>query len=212
MVTPVDMGLSSGVLWAPYNVDAENDLGFSISEYSYAASYVSWGNTDTHKPTGANSFSPWSWGSTVTGYPYGSSRGAGLSEIDLADDVANKVCGGRWSIPSKDNFEELLANVDFVDMQDNILNGDDKRVYAFGVRVVIMKSRINGAHLVFPLCGAGNGSDLASKSSLGSYWSKTLDQESTSQGNRLYITGTSVIVNNGPRYLGLTIRPVITPV
>lgn len=203
------MGLPSGVRWAPYNVDAEMSHGFAISDDTYAASFVSWGNTDTHSPSSTTSFSPWSWGNAVNVPPYSESRGAGLTEIDIEDDVANIVCGGNWRTPTKDDYEELLANIDFIDLQGNIIEGNDKTIAVNGCRVVRMRSKLNQAIIMFPLCGAGSSSTLVSRGNLGSYWTRSLDDENEGKAYRFDILRSQVVVISEQRFIGMAIRPVI---
>lgn len=209
MIQPIDMGLPSGVRWAPYNVDAEMSHGFAISDDTYAASFVSWGNTDTHSPSSNTSFSPWTWGNAVNVPPYSESRGAGLSEISIEDDVANIVCGGNWRTPTKDDYDELLDNIDFIDLDGNIIEGTDKSIVVNGCRVARMRSKINGSILTFPMCGAGSLTTLVSRGNLGSYWTRNLDAEDNNKGVRFDILRTGVVMNSEQRYIGMTIRPVI---
>lgn len=206
------MGLPSGVQWAPFNVDADEPSGFAISEFSYGSSFVSWGNTDTHKPTGETTFAPWTWGTSTSGEPYGSSPGASLSVLEPENDIARLACGSSWRTPSEDEFEELLGNIDFINEQGEIISDNDKRIFVNGIRVVIMKSRINGNTLVFPLCGSGSGTEYTGKGAIGSYWSATLAQESPMSQARMMQITSSTVISNSARYAGRAIRPVIKPV
>lgn len=202
------MGLPSGVLWAPFNVDASEPLGFSLSQLTYSASFVSWGNKDTHNPTGDTSFAPWSWGASNSSEPYASSPGASLITIDIENDVARAVCGGKWRMPTSDEFNELLSNCDFVDAQGETIEGDDKRITIEGISVVRLKSRINGNFLIFPICGSGTNAVLSGKGTTGSYWSsRRVGSSGMAQSFRFHISDTTQ-VNGAGRYLGATVRPV----
>lgn len=99
----VDLGLS--VLWSQYNLGA--------TETTDAGSYYAWGETATKTD---NKWSTYIFGNysngSLTKYCNNGSYGSvdGLSELVQADDVAYTSWGGKWRMPTKDDFEELKNN------------------------------------------------------------------------------------------------------
>lgn len=83
----VDMGLSSGTLWATCNVGAER--AFEIGDY------YQWGYTTTEICTKNNT-------------PIGRIPTLQMPKLDMQRDAANANWGGFWRIPAKEDFEELI--------------------------------------------------------------------------------------------------------
>ena len=104
----VDLGLTSGTLWATCNVGAS-------SPYE-AGSYFAWGETSPKQDYSLNSYK---WYNSVTGkytkYCTNSSYGDvdNKTELDLADDAAYVNWGAKWRMPSRAQFDELRAECDW---------------------------------------------------------------------------------------------------
>lgn len=210
------MGLPSGVLWAPCNIDVSRQGGFAKSPFTYNCSFFSWGNVDGHNPTGPASFSPWTFGSTVDGEPYVSSEGAQIDypgSIELSNDPARIHCGGNWHMPSNSDMAELIENVDFIDANGDVIDTSvvNKIVTINGINGIMMRSRINGNKLFFAAAGYGNGLSLTSQGGRGHYWLNLLGSAERAKSLLFYSSG--VYPNyDGQRYLGYAIRPVMTSV
>lgn len=206
------MGLPSGLLWATRNIDATQDNGFAASEYQYECSYFSWGNIDAHNPTSSTSFVPWSWGSSDDGEPYASSPGAAIpfpGSLPSEQDAARAICGKPWKIPTEDEIAELLANVDYIDENGEVIPDErvDKRSVVNGIRGIRLRSQINGSILFIACCGRGDIGTLGRLSISGYVWSSTL--LSSSEVSALAFGETSspgLIIRS--RHEGLPIRPV----
>ena len=108
----VDLGLTSGTLWATTNVGADNPQDIGL--------FFAWGDTEGHKLEDGYLFSweNYKWGETVgddtyfTKYCSDSSRGKdgftdGKAELDLEDDAAFVNWGSDWRMPSKQQLDEL---------------------------------------------------------------------------------------------------------
>lgn len=108
--TAVDLGLPSGLLWASHNI------GATVPEES--GDYFAWGeikskhlySQDTYKYYRTDSLSD-----GYTKYCHISSRGYKgytdtLSTLELSDDVANVQLGGKWRIPTKEDWLELCSH------------------------------------------------------------------------------------------------------
>ena len=178
----VDMGLSSGRLWAIANIDVTTNSGFAEvdgvpSPYKYECTFFSWGNTEGHNPADTSSFT-YNWGENNEG-PYASTPGAQLTaDAGLSFDAARAILGAPWRDPSTDDFAELFnsAYTKFIDA-----NGDDiaaettnKLVTISGIVGIRLKSIANGNIIFFPCSGNGYGQSWYDRGSHGNYWSRSL--------------------------------------
>ena len=111
----VDLGLTSGTLWATTNVGADNPQDIGL--------FFAWGDTEGHGSDPADgymfSWENYKWGEVsgydtfFTKYCSDSSRGKdgftdGKFELDPEDDVAYVNWGNEWRMPSKQQLDELL--------------------------------------------------------------------------------------------------------
>jgi len=128
----VDLGLTSGTLWATCNIGATNPEDYG--------DYYAWGETETHYSAGGNTGPTWkdgysagynwstykymdhskdSWkGCTKYTFADGQTKGVwydldgnfigdNKTELDDADDVAVQLWGGSWKMPTKAQQDEL---------------------------------------------------------------------------------------------------------
>lgn len=89
--------------------------------------------------------------------------------LDLVDDAANANWGGKWRMPTKAEYDALIAhcNVEFVD-----LNG--KRYY----KVTGKETGYTDRSIIFPAAGRYmEGEGLMYKNKTGSYWTSNLCAE-----------------------------------
>lgn len=211
----VDMGLPSGLLWATCNIDASKPAGMAETEFTYRASFVSWGNTEVHNPRNNTTFD-YNWGSVngnapwYEGQPYGSTSGAALnSDITIANDAARVICGDPWRMPKASEFKELFDNVDYLNADGTIkpAGATDKRITLNGIVGLWIQSKINGNRLFFPCTGYGNGTSWSGRGIDGLYWSATY----YSARNARVLGSSASSVNpqyNFYRYNGIPVRPV----
>lgn len=109
----VDLGLTSGTLWATTNVGADNPQDIGL--------FFAWGDTEGHGAEDGYLFNweNYKWGEVsdyftyFTKYCSDSSSGKdgftdGKSELDLEDDAAYVNWGSDWRMPSKLQLDELL--------------------------------------------------------------------------------------------------------
>ena len=104
------MGLPSGTKWATCNVGADSETDYGL--------YFAWGETKGY--SGYTDAKQFNWcdyyfleNCTVNDkyfYFYGSDNGKTV--LDLEDDAANVNMGGNWHMPSKEQFNELIANTE----------------------------------------------------------------------------------------------------
>ena len=148
----VDMGGS--VMWATCNIGAETTEGYG--------GYYAWGETEEKQSYAADA------------YTLKDEQGNFLEIADICGteyDVARKLWGGEWRMPSLSEFSELLLNCVWVKMPQNGVNG----------YVVTAK---NGNRLFFPLSGYkwDDFDDVSYEGGNGSYWTGTA-YEGTKEGD-----------------------------
>ena len=112
----VDLGLTSGTLWATCNIGADTPQDAGL--------FFAWGETEGHgsDPSDGYFFSweNYNWGEVsgwetfFTKYCTDSSRGKdgfadGKYELDPEDDAAYINWGSEWQTPSKEQFDELKS-------------------------------------------------------------------------------------------------------
>lgn len=211
------MGLPSGLLWAPMNMDARQERGFAESPFQYDGSFVSWGNVEPHSPNSNNAFVDYDWGGInkqepwYDGQVYGDTPGSELqTDLDIAHDVANLICGEKWRMPSDAEFMELIDNCYFVEADGTTVieaGTTDKRVTVNGVVGIYLKSKINGNLLFFACSGYGDGTSWKNHGSTGLYWSSSF--YSAQFAYDLYFRSGGVDTQDkSNRYFGLPVRPV----
>lgn len=213
------MGLPSGVMWSPVNIDIEQPGGFAKSPFQYDCSFFSWGNVDGHNPTGPNSFSPWDWGSVnaqapwYDGQVYGDTPGNTLTDnipINEEFDAARANLGAPWRTPTAGDFDELFQNVIYINADGTEIDESltDKLVTVNGIVGLYLQSKINGARLFFACCGYGAGARRDDRGTNGLYWSSTWVNVRTAKYLR-FNSGGGYPMGQNDRYYGFTIRPVL---
>ena len=216
----VDMGLPSGTLWCKKNIDITQADRLTASEFQYDCSFFSWGNVDGHNPISASSFD-YDWGSVNSavpwydGQPYGNTPGNSLTDsihLNSGYDAAQEVLGSIFRMPTSTEFEELFANIIYIDANGNEVDttAHDKRVTVNGVIGLYIQSKINGARLFFSCSGNGNGRSWSSRGSIGRYWSSTWSSVRSAWCLTFY-SGEVYPQSNGYRYNGFALRPVCNP-
>ena len=197
----VDLDLPSGLRWAIYNIGAKQPIEFG--------NYYAWGAISSPNPP------KYDW----TTYPYSDSTGVvmtkycldsqnglvdGLVTLTPGDDVATSEWGGRWRMPTSEDFDELSQNCTFIQgFVDDV----------FGVSLI---SNNNGATVFAPAAGFYLGEQCATPEALngehlGLYWSSSLYEQSDISA---YFGGfsTKIITKDVlSRCMGLSVRAVYDP-
>ena len=118
----VDLGLTSGTLWATMNVGATSETDHG--------SYFQWGETEPH-----DNGIPYDWANykynggtqTLTKYNTEFSGYGGTVDnkitLDLEDDAARAKMGGDWKMPTLALMEELVSETNNVSATINGVNG-----------------------------------------------------------------------------------------
>lgn len=177
----IDLGLASGTLWAEKNLGAAN--------YYNNGNYYAWGEITTKSKytwfnyKWASGSEPWN---NITKY----NKTDGKRELEPADDAAT-VANSHWTIPTVDQWSELLDQCSLVwvlsPVPGYMIYDQDEENYIF-------------------LPAAGNKSDNDPIETYCEYWSKSMNnnpdvQVFVGEEDGWYIT-------NGTRYYGVPIRPV----
>lgn len=182
----VDLGLPSGIKWASFNLGASKPEEYG-NKYAWGEvvpkdEYYTWQN--------------YKWGDgsqdELTKYnPYYNCGYNGywdsLTTLEPEDDAAFVNLGGKWRMPTKTDFEELLSNCSsYKDTKNNV------------------------SGLVFE---ASNGNSIflpASSGSFTSYWTSSLYESSPYYAHTMYIVLYDYhwAVNSAWRFADIVVRPV----
>ena len=213
----VDLGLSSGTLWATCNVGAsspeeagnfyawgetkargEEDVT-NETNYASAGSYIKNSNYwDTYKYcNGSNAF----YNQSLTKYNYSETYGVvvdNVNELEEVDDAAYVNWGENWRMPSYEQIQELANNCTITETTLNGVSG-----YNF--------VGPSGQSIFFPVVGYYNDDPSSSGSSTTSsyYWSRVLDEQSPYAAQCMnMVTSFNVLYGMASRCQGCSIRPV----
>ena len=191
----VDLGLS--VKWATVNVGT-----FSIGENGY---YIAWGEADTKSTYNWSTYKYCKGSYTkLTKYCNNSSYGNnGFTDskttLDMVDDVAYQKWGGRWRMPTIDEFRELYNNC-FCTW--TTLNGVN------GYKLISKKPGYTNRAIFLPAAGRRSDTDLNDSGSQGYYWSSSLYTSLTEGAWGFGFFPSGSIFNCQSRVYGMSVRAV----
>ena len=190
----VDLGLSSGLKWASFNLGASAPEEFG--------GYYAWGETETKTNYDVSTYVLCNGTSkTLTKYNSDSSRGVvdNKTVLDLEDDAAHVQLGGTWRMPTSADWGELRIEASFTWTDD---------YNSTGVKGVIITGK-NSNSIFLPAAGYINGTSLTQEALASMCWSSTLSSSDVRYS--FYNSGTEVMAGSQQadlRWYGLTIRPV----
>ena len=199
----VDLGLS--VKWASYNIGA-----FYPEHYG---DYFAWGEI---KPKEDYSWKTYKYckgtSTTITKYltnpDYGDYKFIDeKTTLESQDDAARVNWGGKWRMPTTEEWIELYKNCTATITQQN------------GIKGIKMTSKISGytdKFIFLPSAGNKSGTSHSNNSTYGSwyYWTRSLDKDDDDQAYECYISATGGYPYFGDgqycgsRSSGFPIRPV----
>ena len=203
----VDLGLPSGTLWATHN------LGASAPEE--IGDYYAWGETMPKKDYGLRTYEFFSefykkYGfdkvKKVNKYNFDETYGTvdNKAILDSSDDAAYVNWGGKWRMPTIDEWKELCDTM-ICSSTPAIQNG------VKGFKVTSLK---NGNSIFLPITGLRTGSELWHEGEIGFYWSSSRDPRDVATYSRcLNFDDVAPVMTWGIniRSDGLCIRPVLRP-
>lgn len=191
----VDLGLS--VLWATCNIGASrpSDSGhfFAWGELTAKSEYT-WA-TYTFLTSGTNKDN-----AKFSKYIFDGNSDAmdNLKQLEATDDVASSLWSGRWRMPTKEEFEELISNCTW---KWTKVEGVD------GYAVYSKKTGFENNSIFLPAAGYFQKKSVQNKGSRGCYWSASLGTHSYSAGY-LGFNSSLTRIYNEERYIGRSVRPV----
>lgn len=183
----VDLGLPSGLKWATCNVGATSPEQSGL--------YFAWGET-----TGYTADDVTSGVRAFTEDEYKAGPAASIStNLTLEHDAAHVNMGGKWRMPSTDEFRELLDNC-------NIVITDDYN--ETGVKGKVFTSKVNGKSVFFPTVGDCQDSLVNILGGYdGFYWSASWDSSDSAWYLDFSANG-EYLKPFGTRYWGYSVRGV----
>ena len=125
----VDLGLTSGTLWADRNIGASSPEDYRP--------FFAWGETQCYTANEVGTKKNFDWNDykyangasdKLTKYCNDSSYGNdgftdNLTELELSDDAAYAYTNGKCKIPTKAQFQELIDETDYTWTTQNDVNG-----------------------------------------------------------------------------------------
>jgi uncharacterized protein (TIGR02145 family) len=187
----VDLGLPSGLKWATCNLGAS-----SPEEYG---DYYAWGETETKTDYSWTTYK-WYNGSlnTLTKYNTSSSYGTvdNITVLEEADDVAHIKLGGKWRMPTDEDWAELISQCTWLwttmsDVKGSLVTGK------------------NGNSIFLPAAGWRSGMSLSNAGDRGHYWSSSLDGPYSYCAFFMYFYIGNIDRSAERRCYGISVRPVI---
>ena len=203
----VDLGLPSGLKWASFNLGATKP-----EEYG---DYYAWGETEPYYSSqhpltwkegkGAGySWTSYKWcmgsNTTMTKYCTESDYGYygftdGKTVLDPEDDAAHVNLGGKWRMPTDDEWTELRENCTWSWTTQNGVDG-------------YLVTGPNGNSIFFPAAGLRDSTYLYLAGSEGFYWSSSLYTGRPNYAMDVRFYSGSVRRGTTYRYYGRSVRPV----
>ena len=197
----VDLGLPSGTFWSTKNIGATN----GDTTESWYGNYYAWGEIE---PKAEYNWSNYKYANgdygKLTKYCNDSQFGNNgytdeLTQLVPEDDVAT-VTKSTWRIPTKEDFEELLAGT------TSSWETDYKGISGLNGRV--FTSKVNGNTLFIPAAGYRSGFDIYSVGSSCYLWSSSLYLDYPGSAYNLYFNSDRIRMDYYDRYNSLSVRPI----
>lgn len=180
--TWVDLGLPSGTLWATCNVGATTPEGYG--------DYFAWGETQPKEVYNLNTYIFYN-GTSLPKY----TGNDGLTILQPMDDAATVNWGSGWSMPTREQWQELLDYTIDTWTTQNGVNG--RRFVAS-----------NGGSLFLPAAGYHRDGELYYMGSDGMYWSSSLYTGETGHAWPFDFDSDDYYIDGSSRYHGMTVRAV----
>ena len=180
----IDLGLSSGLLWACCNVDTEHPEKQSPTNYG---GYYAWGEVEEKSVYSQETYLYYN------------------DETDDYVDIGEVICGteydvavkwgNRWWMPDWYHFDELLNECTF------------KRTQLDGVKGCVFIGP-NGNTIFLPAAGYKEEATLKGTGNEGEYWSSDANEDYTQAAYCFYFTlSTNKMIRDYKNY-GASVRPV----
>ena len=197
----VDFGLPSGTLWSTKNIGATN----GDTAESWYGNYYAWGELEPKEQYIWPNYKYANGGyNKLTKYCNDSGFGNDgftdkLTQLVPEDDVAT-VTNSAWRMPTKEDFEELIAGT------TNSWVTDYKGISGLNGRV--FTSKVNSNTLFIPAAGYRDGSDIGDVGSSCYLWSSSLYLDYPFSACDLNFDSGNINMYNDLRCIGLCVRPI----
>jgi uncharacterized protein (TIGR02145 family) len=168
----VDLGLPSGTIWAKCNVGATLETNYG-NFYKYGKGSAQYDSSQADY--------------TGTENP-----------LAAAADTATQVMGAPWHMPTREQFEELVANTTYTWVTN--FNGSGVKGSKF--------TAANGNYVFFPAAGDIREGSTEYVNVQGRYWSSTPSESSGGAYAILMYSGGTVTSNAYYTYFGYSVRGV----
>ncbi len=196
----VDLGLS--VKWATCNLGASKPTEYG-GYYQWAGTKdvsdtkinLNWNNCPYH--TGSSSSSGWTKYNTDPSYGTVDDK----TVLEAMDDAASVALGGKWRMPTYEEWKELL-NTDNCSWTWATIDGIN------GYKVQSKKSGYTDNWIFLPAAGYRGFGGLYNVGSYGSYWSSSLNSDLPSGALNVFFGSGSLSWGDNYRFYGLSVRPV----
>ncbi|MDE5888505.1 MAG: hypothetical protein K2H20_00625, partial [Bacilli bacterium] len=201
--TSFDMGTNDGIEWSIYMLGTTQvyDVG----------KYYQWGDTTGYTLQEINKINKkfkwedykWCNGSSTTLTKYCTKSDYGIVDnkyiLDLSDDAAHVLLGGKWRMPTQAEFERLksVCSISYVTSYKG-----------HNIKGKLWKSRITNNELFFPLAGFIAEEGILNKDET-RIWTSKLDINFCYYGMGLSYNISADNINGGNRNVGRNIRPVL---
>lgn len=169
--TMVDLGLPSGVKWADRNIGAtspedsglyfqwSDTIGYTVEQVGVDKTFY-WDNcVDVSSP----------WGPSFIKYSMSKK-----TILDIEDDAARIYMGDLWRIPSRAEYQELIANTTQIYVD---IDGNESETMPSVIQGVKLVSNINGKSIYFPASGIIEKSSIGYINDEGAYWTNELAKD-----------------------------------
>ena len=189
--TYVDLGLSSGTLWAICNVGADTPEGYG--------DYFAWGETQPKEIYDENTYQYCNF-DKLTKYCNKPNYGEhgftdNLTNLLPEDDAATANWGSDWRMPTKEEWLELYNSTTCIWAAQNGVNG---RLFTAS----------NGNSLFLPAAGYRYYGSLRNVGSKGGYWSSSLHTYYPNDAWNFYFSLDYYSMDRYFRTSGRSVRPV----
>ncbi|MBO7593989.1 MAG: hypothetical protein J6T12_03395 [Salinivirgaceae bacterium] len=212
----VDLGLTSGNLWATRNLGATNPQDYG--------DYYAWGEVETKSNYSWDTYKYGTSSTTLTKYNTLEANGTvdNKTVLEAEDDDATATLGAGWAMPTIEEFRELYNECYWEWTTDYNGTGVVGYIVYKSADKTKDKRRNKGSdheysttadtHVFLPAAGDRDVASLGDVGSFGHYWSASLNTSYPNLAHILYFSSGGVNPTGlDYRYYGFSVRPVRRP-
>lgn len=197
----VDLGIEVGgkkIYWAKCNLGTTTETGYG--------DYFAWGEVTGYNEGKTNFASDWS--NYYFGSPFTKYTGSVFSTLEKEDDAAYAALGGKFRMPTKEEFDALVATKsNTTDYTWTWCDGSSMKYNDTDVKGWKIVKNATSATLFLPAAGYRYNTLLYYVGSYGYYWSSSLYSD-PDRARLLSFSSGYAYAGSIFRYYGLSVRPV----